>query len=121
MSRANLAYAQTHLAGHNPRELEASALLKAAARLQAVSETASPGSSEYDAALTHNRRLWSIFAGAVSDPASPLPEVMKGQILSLANFIFNQTIRATAEPSAEALKSLIAINRELSAGLRNNG
>ena len=121
MSRASHAYAQTNLAGHSPRELEASALLKAAARLQAVAETALPGSSDYDAALTHNRRLWSIFAGAVTDPASPLPETTKGQILTLANFIFNQTIRATAQPSAEALKSLVAINRELAAGLRAAG
>lgn len=121
MSRANNAYAQTNLAGHSPRELEASALLKAAARLQSASETALPGSPDYDAALIHNRRLWSIFAGAVSDPASPMPDAMKGQILTLANFIFNQTIQATARPSAEALRSLVTINRELAAGLRGNG
>jgi len=121
MSRATQAYAQTQIAGQSPRDLEASALMKAAARLQAAAESTRPGSPDYDAALTHNRRLWSVLAGAVADPISPLPEALKGQILTLATFIFTQTLRATAEPSAAALASLIRINRELAAGLRGNG
>ena len=111
-------YATSARNGLTPREIEAGALLKSAARLQAAAANYYPGSTEYDAALTHNRRLWSILATSVSAPASPLPDPLKAQILALANFIFNRSIIATGAPAAQKLKSLIDINLELAAGLR---
>lgn len=118
MNHAANAYAEAARIGMPLRDLEASALMKAAARLQSARDDATPGEPAYDAALTHNRRLWTVIAAAVADPVSPLPDDLKARLMTLANFVFNQTIGATAEPSAEKLTSLIAINRDLASGLR---
>lgn len=118
MNTAANAYAQTARIGMPLRDLEASALMKAAARLQSAREDANPGDAEFDAALTHNRRLWTVIAAAVADPASPLPDDLKARLSVLANFVFNETIALTARPDPARLTSLIAINRDLAAGLR---
>lgn len=118
MSHAARQYAATARSGMSPRETEASALLKAAARLQAAREQESPGAAPFAAALDHNRRLWTILLASVGDPASPLPSALRGNVLILANFVLNHSLAVTAEPAADKLDCLIAINRELAAGLR---
>ena len=118
MSRAAQTYATFAKAGMPIRDLEASALLKAAGNLQAA--MASDSQDVREAALTHNRKLWTIFAAAAGDEASALPEHVRASILTLSNFVFNQSIQAMASRSADAFTGLIAINRELAAGLRSN-
>lgn len=118
MSHAARQYAATARIAMSPRETEASALLKAAARLQAAREQASPGATPFAAALDHNRRLWTVLMTSVADPASPLAPILRGNILSLANFVLNHSLAVMAEPQVDKLDCLIAINRELAAGLR---
>ncbi|MCA0422394.1 MAG: flagellar biosynthesis regulator FlaF [Proteobacteria bacterium] len=120
-SYATNAYAASARNGMSLRELEASALLKAAARLQTARDDHSPADPEFDAALTHNRRLWTVLAAALSDPASAMPDDLKARLLTLANFVFNHTLTITAAPTPDKLTSLIAINRDLAAGLRAAG
>lgn len=119
MYHAANAYSEVARIGMPLRDLEASALMKAAARLQSARDDATAGDATYEAALTHNRRLWTVIAAAVADPVSPLPEDLKARLMTLANFVFNQTIGATAEPTADKLTSLITINRDLASGLRS--
>ena len=65
MSNAASAYSRTSQATASPREIEAQALLKAARQLQEVQTNwAGPDKSMHDA-LLFNRRLWSIFMGAM--------------------------------------------------------
>ena len=118
MSNAARHYAQTATAAMSPRELEASALLKAAARLQAAADGDGPATIQD--ALDHNRRLWTVFAGSVSDPASKLPEDVRARILALADFVFNRTLLAQGKAEAADLSVLVRINRELASGLRAN-
>jgi len=118
MNHAARQYAQTATAAMSPRELEASALLKAAARLQAAGEAATPSDATLQAALDHNRRLWTIFAASMTDPASMLPEDISARVLSLANFVFNHTLAIQGKADAANLAVLVRINRELAAGLR---
>lgn len=120
-SYASHAYATSARNGMTPRDLEASALLKAAARLQAARDDHAPADPEFDAALTHNRRLWTVLSAALSDPASAMPEDLKARLQILANFVFNHTLAITVAPAPEKLTSLIAINRDLAAGLRAGG
>lgn len=102
----------------SPRELEASLLIKAAGRLQLVADDWAMREPELDEALTYNRRLWMLLASAVVAEGNPLPVQIKTSILGLANFTFNQTFAIAAAPGPEKLGALIAINRDIAAGLR---
>ena len=120
MHHAANVYARVAKTGQAPREIEASVLLNAASRLQAVSESWDAKQTELGEALTYNRKVWTILSTAVAEDSNPLPLPVKQNIASLAIFIFNRTISVLAEPAPEKLKVLISINREIAAGLRGN-
>lgn len=115
---AYAAAAKTAQSVVSPRELEASLLIKAATRLQAVADDWSLRERELDEALTYNRRLWTLLVSAVIAEDNPLPVGIKTNILSLANFIFNQTFKISADPQPQSLGVLVNINRDIAAGLR---
>lgn len=101
----------------DPRELEASLLLKAASRLQAVRDGWDGKQGELNDALLYNRRLWTIFITAVTERNSPLPPPIRQNVANLGLFVINQTMALMADPRPQRLGSLININRELAAGL----
>ena len=115
---AYAAAAKTAQSVVSPRELEASLLIKAATRLQAVADDWVAREREFDEVLTYNRRLWTLLVSAVIAEDNPLPVGIKQNILALANFIFNQTIQISITPQAQSLGVLIGINRDIAAGLR---
>ena len=115
---AYAAAAKTAQSVVSPRELEASLLIKAATRLQAVADDWNLRERELDEALTYNRRLWTLLVSAVTAEDNPLPTPIKVNILSLANFIFNHTFRVSADPRPDRLPVLVGINRDIAAGLR---
>jgi flagellar protein FlaF len=102
----------------SPRELEASLLIKAAVRLQAIHDDWTLADRDLDDALNYNRKLWTLLVSAVIAEDNPLPIGIKTNILSLANFIFNQTFKVAANPTREGLPVLVSINRDIAAGLR---
>jgi flagellar protein FlaF len=102
----------------SPRDLEASLLLKAAAQLQAISDSWERDNSGLVEALTYNRKLWTIFLESVTDPNSPLPVGIRENIASLGVFILKHTFTVMADPRRDTLASLININRTIAAGLR---
>ena len=101
----------------NPRELEASLLLKAASRLQAIGDAWEQKHGELDDALLYNRKLWAIFLSSVTEESNPLPKEIRQNIANLGVFVMNQTVVLLAAPRREKLRPLININRELAAGL----
>jgi flagellar protein FlaF len=105
----------------SPRELEASLLLKAAARLQAVVESWDQNRSDLDAALLYNRKLWTVFLGSAMNDDNPLPVEIRQNVANLGMYIMSQTIAVTSDPKVEIVNSLVSINRELAAGLRGQG
>ena len=105
----------------SPRDLEASLLLKAAARLQAIQDSWQDRKTELDDALLFNRKLWSVFMTEVTREDNPLPIEIRQNIANLGVFIMNHTVSVMSNPRREALASLININRELAAGLRGQG
>lgn len=115
---AYAAAAKTAQSVVSPRELEASLLIKAATRLQAVADDWEARGRDVDEALTYNRRLWTLLVSAMIAEDNPLPVGIKTNILGLANFIFNQTFKISADPQPQSLGALISINREIAAGLR---
>ena len=123
MSRPHEAYASAaRIAPTDPRELEASVLLKAASQLQRIRDNweGTPGRTLYDA-LVYNRKLWTVFATSVTEEESALPRETRQNIANLALFIFKHTLAIQTEPAPEALDTLININRQIAAGLLQKG
>lgn len=102
------------------RELEASVLTKAAARLQSVqAQWDSEGKDELlEEVLRYNQRIWTILQVEVSAASNPLPREIKENLLSLSLFVDKRTFEIMAYPSADKLDVLININLNIAAGLR---
>lgn len=100
-----------------PRELEASLLLKAASRLQAVQNSWDTAKDQLDDALRYNRKLWTIFLTAVTSTDNPMPTEVRQNVANLGLFVMKQSVSMLADPKPESLNTLININRELAAGL----
>jgi flagellar biosynthesis activator protein FlaF len=114
------AYAKTAQATGSPRELEAQLLMRAAAKLQAIKESANGGDGDAVSAIRYNRRLWLVFANSIGKPENPLPREIKLNLANLANFVINHSMKLETESARtqERLGVLININREIAAGLR---
>ncbi|WP_237152541.1 flagellar biosynthesis regulator FlaF [Oryzibacter oryziterrae] len=114
------AYLRTQQKTASPRELEASLLIKAAAKLQSVRDDWEMGSRELDEAITYNRKLWTILSTSATRPENPLPQSVKDNVAQLAIFIFSHSMRVLADPKPEKLSTLISINADIAAGLRGS-
>jgi flagellar protein FlaF len=97
--------------------LEATLLLKAASRLQAIGDSWDRNKDDLDSALLYNRKLWTVFLAAVTQKDSPLPPEIRQNVANLGVFVLKQTLALTANPRPQLLGSLITINREIAAGL----
>ena len=120
MQHAAKAYGAVAKKTANPRDLEADLLLSAASRLQAIRDGWEKTRPELDAALTFNRKLWSIFLTSATNAENPLPAGVRQNVANLGIFVFNHTLAILTDPKPESLGSLITINRELAAGLRSH-
>jgi flagellar biosynthesis activator protein FlaF len=121
MSHAAQAYARTSQTTASPREIEAQALLKAARLLQEVQTNWKGPDRELYKALLFNRRLWTIFMGAMDTNDNPNPIEIRQNIANIAVFVMKQTIEIQANPDPAMLKSLIDINCHIAAGLSGRG
>ena len=119
MHYASKAYATAAKETLSPRELEASLLLKAAAKLQAVHDTwRDKPAAGLDDALTYNRRLWTVFIDAVMRDDNKLPAAVRENLTKLGMFVMGETFSLMTKPKPEHVESLIKINRGIAAGLR---
>ncbi|WP_407050469.1 flagellar biosynthesis regulator FlaF [Methyloraptor flagellatus] len=112
------AYQRTTQTTVNPRELEASLLLKAAAKLQAATDNWDPAGLEFDHAITYNRKLWTLLSASVTNPENPLPVQIKQNIGNLAVFVISRSVDILISPEVKKLAALININRMIAEGLR---
>jgi flagellar protein FlaF len=117
MHHAAQAYGKVAKQTSSPRDLEADLLLRAAARLQALSDGWDTSRDQMDEALLYNRKLWSIFLDTVMRRDNPLPEQVRQNVANLGVFVMNQTMSIITEPKREKLGALININREIASGL----
>lgn len=100
----------------NPRQSEAWALTEAARRIFDAKERYGAG-AEFLAAIRLNWRLWTIFQAELSSAESQVPDEIRGNMLSLCNFVDKVTVEIIAEPTVEKADILITINRHIAAGL----
>ncbi len=105
------AYGASNSATRTPRSTEYDAFSRITAAMKKAETVA-----ETVEALTRNRRLWTILASDVASAGNGLPDTLKAEILSLADF----TIRHTSKVLRRAgdIDSLIEINTNIMTGLR---
>lgn len=120
MQNAAKAYGTVAQQTASPRDLEAQLLLKAASRLQTIHDQWDHEKTALESALLFNRKLWSIFLTSATDGENPLPKEIRQNVANLGVFVMSRTMALTMNPQRDQLGSLIAINRELAAGLRGN-
>ena len=119
MQHASKAYAKVAKETAGPRELEASLLLKAAAKLQAVHDSLERQERRAE------RRTCCIIAGSGRYSSTPC----RGKttscrapsatiITNLGAFVLGETFSLMTKPKPNHLKSIIKINRGIAAGLR---
>jgi len=118
MHYASKAYAKVAKETASPRNLEASLLLNATARLQAVYDAWRDKPAGLQDALMYNRRLWMVFIDAVQHEGNRLPVAVRDNITKLGAFVLGETFALMTKPKPNHLKSIIKINRGLAAGLR---
>jgi flagellar protein FlaF len=115
---AALAYQQVGKQTVSPRVLEANLLSRAASQLQRIRDDWEANRKELSAALTFNRKLWTVFLTSVTSEESKLPRELRENVGNLGLFVMKQTVSLQSRPEARKLDVLININRELAAGLR---
>ena len=122
MQNAASAYARVSQTALSPREAEAAVLMKAARLLQTArdgwNDEAKPPRQELADALGFNRKVWTVLATAATEADSGLPDAVRRSMTQLGAFVITRTIAVLAEPVPEKVEPLIAINREVAAGLR---
>ncbi len=118
MHHASNAYAKTAMVTASPRELEASLLLQAAAKLQAVHDLWRDKPVGLNDALLFNRRLWTVFLDAVTSETNRLPAAVRENVRRLGVYVMAETFSLMTKPQPEHLTSIIKINRGIAAGLR---
>lgn len=119
MNYASKAYSKVAKETASPRELEASLLLKAAAKLQQAQNswtTKKPAGLED--ALLYNRRLWTVFLDALIRDDNKLPKPVCENLTALGMRVMADTFSLMTKPQPEYLTTLININRGIAAGLR---
>ncbi len=118
MHYASQAYAKTARETVPPRELEATLLLKAAAKLQEVHDSWQGKPRGLDDALMYNRRLWTVFIDAVVRTDNKLPTTIRDNLVKIGAFVMGETFSLMTKPQPRHLQTIIKINRGIAAALR---
>ena len=116
-SAAAQAYTRVANATASPRENEASVLLMAANKLQAVMNNADATFEQMSEALMFNRKLWTIFLSEAMRDNNPQPIDVRQKIANISVFVLSQTAALQMSPQFDHFRPLIEINRNIAAGL----
>jgi len=110
-------YVKQHEAalGAAPQQAEAWALTTAARRLAEAQR--SGDTATMLGAVRLNWRLWTIFQANLSGPECGVPDEIRGNLLSLANFIDKRSVALLIDADPQKLEVLININRQIASGL----
>lgn len=120
MNYASRAYARTANEIASPRELEASLLLRAAAKLQDIVDSWKEKPTDLHEALLYNRRLWTILVDSLIRDDCKLPAALRENLKTLGAFVMCETFSMMTKPQQKHIDNLININRRIAAGLRGH-
>ena len=116
--QARAAYSTEAGAVHTPRATEYRTLARITHLLKSAA-AAGHDMPALAAAIHDNRRLWTILATDVADPANPLPPALRARLVYLAEFTrvhSGRVLREDASPDP-----LIEINVAVMRGLASTG
>jgi flagellar protein FlbT len=102
-----------------PRELEASLLLQAAAKLQAVQNSWKETPGATNEAVLFNRRLWTVLLDSLIQDKDRLPATLRENLKTLGAFVMCETFSLVTKPQQKHFENIININRRIAAGLRS--
>jgi len=116
------AYRTVHKTTTSGRDIEAAALTNAALKLTECQNNwdAADREDKLNEALRINQMIWTILQSELSKEDNPLPKQLKADLLSLSLFIDKRIFEVMAYPSPEKLTTIININLNLAAGLRES-
>jgi flagellar protein FlaF len=101
------------------RELEATALFKAARKLEVCVQCwgGEGHGTRLDEALRFNLRLWTLFQCELSQSEHAMVPQLRRDLLRLSGFVDQRTFEIMADPQPDKLQSLVEINRNIAMGL----
>lgn len=112
---ASRAYGSVHCRTVAGKGAEAEAFARAAALL-ADARARGHDRTALGHALCFNQKLWTIMQAEALDPAHPAPQDMKQDMLSLAAFMDDATLKALAAERPR-LDAMIQVNESLARGM----
>jgi flagellar protein FlaF len=118
-TNARRAYEAGTRATDSSRELESTALFKAARLLQECHDRwEEPGHEErLEHALRYNQRLWTLFQTELARPEHEMVPALRRDLLQISVFIDKRTFELMATPDRAKVRVLIDIDRNIASGL----
>ena len=116
------AYETAAKVSDSSRELESTALFKAARLLEACRrgwDTPDRTTRLFEA-LRYNQKLWGLFQEELSQPDHEMIPILRANLLQLSLFVDKRTFEVMSAPDPAKLQVLIDINRHLAEGLAIN-
>ena len=113
---AQSAYARASSIAPSPRDTEYRAFAMVTRLLSEHSEVSSTDFTRLAEAIHQNRRLWGVLAADVAGNANGLPDDLRAQVMSLADFTNRHSTRVLQEGVSPAI--LVEINTSVMRGLR---
>ena len=109
-AHAYQAYARTDKTGGTIRNLEGRAFAKAA---QMLNDACVGSHTDLRHALDYNLRLWTMVQASVTHPENPLPEDVRGKLLSLSMFVDRSTQQVCKTKNAAFVGAMVDVNRSM--------
>ncbi len=116
---AKSGYSALSQATRSPNSIEFDVIARVTSDLDNANKKREVDFTSFVAALSKNRRLWTLLAADVSSPANRLSPTLKSQIFYLSEFVEKQSKQALKDN--QSVDALIEINTNLLKGLGQQG
>jgi len=117
LRHAKQAYSAANAPTRTVKNLEYDAIARITHRLIAASGKGPDGFNKLVAALTDNRKLWTILMADIASPANKLPQELKEHLVYLTEFTNQHTSKVLARKAD--VRPLVDINTAIMRGLRS--
>jgi flagellar protein FlaF len=114
---AQATYGDTSQTVRSDRGTEYQAFARATNMLASSAADPGPLNQKCAEAVHFNRQLWGILAADVASDENQLPTALRAQILSIANFVWQQSSKALND--TKSIAPLIDVNKTIMRGLRD--
>ena len=117
LRHAKQAYSAAKAPTRTFKNLEYDAVARITHRLVAAANKGPEGFNSLVAALTDNRKLWTIFMADIASPSNQLPQELKEHLVYLTEFTMQHSSKVLAREAD--VRPLVEINTAIMRGLRS--